>query len=63
LTVSWPGLTRTGENENIYRANVRKLEGERKLGRPRFILVDNIKIDIKEIGLYVVEYVYLVQDR
>jgi hypothetical protein len=36
-----------GENRNIYRAQVRKLEGERKLGRPRLILEDNIKMDLK----------------
>jgi hypothetical protein len=34
---------------------VRKLEGERKLGRPRLILVDNIKMDLKEMGWYEVQ--------
>ena len=48
-------MTRTGENRNIYRAQVRKLERERKLARPRLRLEDNIKTDLKEIGWYVVE--------
>jgi hypothetical protein len=41
----------TGENRNIYRAQVRKLEGERKLGRLRQRFEDNIK----QIRWYVVE--------
>jgi hypothetical protein len=48
-------MTSTGENINIYRAQVRKLEGERKLGRLRQRLEDNIKMDLKEIRWYVVE--------
>ena len=48
-------VTRTGENRNIYRAQVRKLEGERKLGRPKLRLEDSVKMDLKEIRWYVVE--------
>jgi hypothetical protein len=43
-------VTVTGENRNIYRAQVIKLEGERELGRLRQILEDNIKMDLKEIS-------------
>ena len=48
-------MTRNGENRNIYRAQVRKLEWERKLGRPRLRFEDNVKMDLKEIRWYVVE--------
>ena len=56
-------VTRTVENRNIYRAQVRKTEEERKLGRPRLRLEDNVKMDLKEIRWYVVEWVYLDKDR
>jgi hypothetical protein len=39
-----------GENRNAYRILVGKPEGKRPLGRPRRRWVDNIKIDITEIG-------------
>ena len=42
-------MTSTGENRYIYRAQVMKLEGERKLGRLRQRFEDNIKLDLKEI--------------
>jgi len=48
-------MTSTGVNRNIYIAQVRKLEGERKLGRLRQRLEDNIKMDLKGIRWYVGE--------
>jgi hypothetical protein len=39
-----------GEKRNAYRILVRKLEGRRPLGRPRHRRVDNIKMDLREIG-------------
>jgi hypothetical protein len=39
-----------GEKRNAYRILVRKPEGKRPLGRPRRRRVDNIKIDLREIG-------------
>jgi hypothetical protein len=39
-----------GEKKNAYRLLVRKPEGKRLLGRPRLRWVDNIKIDLGEIG-------------
>jgi hypothetical protein len=38
------------EKWNAYRILVGKPEGKRSLGRPRRRWVDNIKIDLKEIG-------------
>jgi hypothetical protein len=42
---------------------VRKPEGKRPLGRPGSRWVDNIKIDLREIGWDGVDWIYLAQDR
>jgi hypothetical protein len=42
---------------------VRHPEGKRPLGRPRHRWIDNIKIDLLEIGLSVVDWIGLAQDR
>jgi hypothetical protein len=42
---------------------VGKPEGRRPLGRPRRTWVDNIKIDLREIGWDVVDWFDLAQDR
>jgi hypothetical protein len=39
-----------GEKRNAYRILVGKPEGKRPLGRPRRRCVDNIKMDIRQIG-------------
>jgi hypothetical protein len=52
-----------GEKRNVYRILVRKPEGKKPLGRPRRRWVDNIKIDLSEIGLSVVDWISLAQDR
>jgi hypothetical protein len=39
-----------GGKENAYRILVGNPEGNRPLGRPRRMGVDNIKIDLREIG-------------
>jgi hypothetical protein len=41
-----------GEKRNAYRILVGMPEGKRPLGRPRRKWVDNIKMDIREIGWY-----------
>jgi hypothetical protein len=41
---------------------VGKPEGKRPLGRPRRRWIDNIKMDLLEIGLSVVDWVVLDQD-
>jgi hypothetical protein len=40
-----------GEKRNVYRLLVGKPEGKRPLGRPRRRWVDNIKMDLLEIGV------------
>jgi hypothetical protein len=42
---------------------VAKLEGKRPFGRPRLRWEDNIKIGVREMGLELVDLIYLSQDR
>jgi hypothetical protein len=60
----WAGhVARMGEKRNVYRLLVGEPEGKRPLGRPRRRWVDNIKMDLLEIGLSVVDWIGLGQDR
>jgi hypothetical protein len=60
----WAGhVARRGEKRNAYRLLVGKAEGKRPLGRPRRRWVDNIKMDLLEIGWGVVDWIGLAQDR
>jgi hypothetical protein len=52
-----------GETRNAYRILVRKPEGKRPLGRPRRRWVDNIKMDLGEIGWDGADWIELAQDR
>jgi hypothetical protein len=56
-------VARMGEKRNVYKLLVGKPEGERPLGRPRCRWIDNIKMDLLEIGLNVVDWIGLAQDR
>jgi hypothetical protein len=51
------------ENRNVYRLLVRKPEGKRPLGKPRRRWIDDINMDLLEIGLSVVGWIGLAQDR
>ena len=47
----WAGhVVRMGERRGVYRVLMGKHEGKRALGRPRRRWVDNIKMDLKEVG-------------
>jgi hypothetical protein len=48
---------------NVYRLLVGKPEGKRPLRRPRRRWIDNIKMDLLEIGVSVVDWISLAQDR
>jgi hypothetical protein len=52
-----------GEKRNVYRLLVENPERKRPLGRPRRKWIDNIKMDLLEIGLSVVDWIGLAQDR
>jgi hypothetical protein len=59
----WAGhVARRGEKRNVYRILVGKPEGKRPLGRPRRRWVDNIKMDLREIGWDGTDWIDLAQD-
>jgi hypothetical protein len=60
----WAGhIARMGENRNDYRLLVGKPERKRPLGRPRRRWVDNIRLDLGEVGWGDVDWIGLAQDR
>jgi hypothetical protein len=52
-----------GEKRNAYRIFVGKPEGKRPLGRQRRWWVDNIIMDVREIGWDGVDWIDMAQDR
>jgi hypothetical protein len=52
-----------GEDRGVYRVLVEKPEGKRPLGRPRRKWVDNIKMDLQEVGGGHGDLMELAQDR
>jgi hypothetical protein len=52
-----------GEKRNAYRLLVGKPEAKRPLGRPRRKWVDNIRMDLREVGWGAVDWIGLAQDR
>jgi hypothetical protein len=44
-------LARMGEGRGVYRVLVGRPEGKRLLGRPWFMWEDNIKLDLREMGI------------
>ena len=47
----------------MYRVLVGKREGRRPLGRPRRRRVDNIRMDLQEVGCRYMDWIGLAQDR
>ena len=52
-----------GEERKVYRVLVGKPEGRGPLWRPRRRWVDNIKMDIQEVGCGYMDWIRLAQDR
>jgi len=52
-----------GEERRVYRVLVAKPEGKRPLGRPRRRWVDNIRMDLQEVGCGYMDWNGLAQDR
>jgi hypothetical protein len=52
-----------GEGSGVYRVLVGRPEGKRPLGRPSCRWEDNIKLDLREIGIDWVNWIGLAQDR
>ena len=60
----WAGhVARMGEERVVYRVLVGKAGGKRPLGRPRRRCVDNIRMDLQEVGCEYMDWVGLAQDR
>jgi hypothetical protein len=56
-------VARMGEKGNAYRLLVGKPEGNRSLGRPRRRWMDKIKMDLRERGWVIMDWMDLAQDR
>jgi hypothetical protein len=52
-----------GEDRKVYKVLVAKPEGKRRLGRPRRRWEDEIRMDLREIGLGGVDWIRLAHDR
>ena len=64
MLMRWAGhVARMGEERGVYRVLVGKPEGKRPLGRPRRRWVDNIRMDLKDVGFGHVDWIGLAQDR
>jgi hypothetical protein len=60
----WAGhVARMGKKRNVYRLLVVKPEGKRPLGRLRRMWLDNIRMDLVDVGLGDVDWIGLAQDR
>ena len=60
----WAGhVARMGEERGAYRVLVGKPKGKRPLVRPRRRWVDNIRMDLQEVGCGYVDWIGLAQDR
>jgi len=60
----WAGhVARMGEERGAYRVLVGKPEGRRPLGRPRHRWMDNIRMDLQELGCGYMDWIGLTQDR
>jgi hypothetical protein len=52
-----------GEGRGVYRVLVGRSKGKRPLGRPRHRWENNIKTDLREIGIDGANWIQLTQDR
>jgi hypothetical protein len=59
----WVGhVALMGVERNVYRVLMGKLEGKRRLGRPRHRWEDVIRMDLREVGWGSVDWIQLAQD-
>jgi len=60
----WAGhAARMDEERGVYRVLMGKPEERRPLGRPRCRWVDNIRMDLQEVGCGYMDWIRLAQDR
>jgi hypothetical protein len=63
-SIRWAShVARMGEERGVHRVLVGKPEGKRPLGRPRRRWEDNIKIDLRKVGVGCGDWIELAQDR
>jgi hypothetical protein len=64
IKMKWAGhVARMGEGRGVYRVLVRRPEGKRPPRRPRRRWEDNIKMDLREMGIGEANWIQLAQDR
>jgi hypothetical protein len=56
-------VARMGEGRGVYWVLIGRPKGKRPLGRPRRSWEDNIKMNLREIGIDGVNWIQLAQDR
>jgi len=62
--MKWAGhVARMVEERGVYTFLVGKPEGKRPLGRPRRRWVNNIRMDLQEVGCAYMDWIGLAQDR
>jgi hypothetical protein len=62
--IRWAGhVERMGEGRGVYRVSVGRPKGKRPLGRPGRRWDDNIKLDLREIGIDGMNWIRVAQDR
>jgi len=60
----WAGhVAHMGDERGVYRVLVEKPEGRRPLGIPRRRWVNNIRMDLQEVGCGYMDWIGLAQDR
>jgi len=60
----WAGhVARMGKERGVHSVLLGKLERRRPLGRPRRRWVDNIRMDLQDVGCGYMDWIGLVQDR
>ena len=60
----WAGhVAGMGDETGMYRVLVGKPDGKRPLGRPRHRWLDNIRMDLQEVGCGYMDWIGLAQDR
>jgi hypothetical protein len=52
-----------GEMGNVYKVLIGKLEGTTPIGRTRHTLENNIRMDLREMGWEIGDWIHLDQDR
>jgi len=52
-----------GEQTVVYKVLLVKPEGKRPLGRPRHRWVNNIRMDLQEVGCWYMDWIGRAQDR